>query len=153
MSDIARRLEAKTHTEPTSGCWLWDGRVHVQTGYGFIKIERRQMYVHRVAWWVAHGEWPAPGLQVCHRCDNRVCVNPAHLFLGTIADNRADKMRKGRQPRGDVLPGAKLTADLVREAKKMREAGRSLRAIASAVGVTYSTIRDALRGHTWSWVR
>ncbi|HEV8448623.1 MAG TPA: HNH endonuclease signature motif containing protein [Gemmatimonadaceae bacterium] len=92
---LARRFFAKTVPEPNSGCLLWTASAHVN-GYGRFAISKRiQERAHRVAWLIRHGEIPN-GLCVLHRCDVPACVNVDHLFLGTLADNNADMMAKGR---------------------------------------------------------
>ena len=90
--------------EPYSGCWLWMGAVN-QNGYGTWSGDK----AHRISWRLHQGEIPK-GMCVLHKCDVRVCVNPQHLFIGTIADNNRDAINKGRV----VYPGerhgsAKLT--------------------------------------------
>lgn len=80
-------------------CWLWTGSVRGY-GYGQFWFNSRNRPTHRISWELAHGEIP-DGLLVCHRCDNPICVNPKHLFLGTQQDNIDDKTRKGRQAIGD----------------------------------------------------
>jgi hypothetical protein len=84
----------------TDGCWEWTGaRLH--SGYGKLGRKGRTYVAHRFAWELVNGAIP-DGLFACHRCDNRLCVRPDHLFLGTQKDNIADMLSKGR---GSLPPG------------------------------------------------
>ena len=89
------RLEEKTEKVTESGCWLWLGSPG-RHGYGEIRINNKIELAHRLSWKLFNGDIPR-GMQACHRCDVRSCVNPSHLFLGTNMDNILDSMKKGRR--------------------------------------------------------
>lgn len=146
----SRKCYVLAHSEQGDGCWLWTGYVR-PGGYGEAYFERDSKRVrvlaHRASYEAFHG---AVGeLCVCHRCDVRSCVNPAHLFLGTHADNSADRNAKGRQARGERNGPAKLAEWQV---QAIRADKRLQREIAVDYGVTDHTISAIQSRKLWRHV-
>lgn len=153
-TDTIDRMMAKTVRLPWSGCTVFTGSLDT-SGYGLIGVggSGNIRKTHRVAF--EHSVGPIPdGLQVLHRCDVRCCVNPDHLFLGTLQDNMTDRNAKGRQAR---LKGMrhnlhKLTDSNVIEAVALWKAGRSVKAIADQFGVTVHAIYPIINGTGWTHI-
>lgn len=120
-------------------CWLWTGSV-ANTGYGQITSGGTTLLVHRVAYEQLVGPIPE-GMNVLHRCDTARCWNPAHLFLGTHADNVADKVSKVRQRLFAKLATVKLDEADVPLACVLHEAGHSWRSLAKLFKVSHDIVR------------
>lgn len=120
-------------------CWE-SGPTYQVTGYGQtpgLAFGRQSMTAHRFAWMATHGPVP-PGMYLLHACDNRRCVNPAHLRVGTARDNMQDMIRKGRSGARKGQPRRKLTAEQVAEIRGSTETAWSL---AQRFGVDHGTVR------------
>jgi hypothetical protein len=120
-------------------------------GYGRIWSDGKSVSAHRVAWAIHSGVSPVAGQVICHHCDNRLCVNPKHLFLGTQADNMRDRQQKGGY-KNLARAGRKLTVDTARMAKDRLATGHTMSAIARDLGVCRLTIMAIARGRTWKHV-
>lgn len=141
--------------EPNSGCWIWLLWINPQ-GYGAVALGNKTFKAHRVSYELATGVRPPEGLDVCHRCDVRCCVNPDHLFLGSRKDNMADCISKGRfsfTGRGEENPQSKLTPDEVAKIKHALDRGVSMAALGREYNVTKQCICHIRDGLTWSHVR
>lgn len=165
---IASRIWAKVdRSGGPDSCWLWTGAID-KRGYGrayvgWLRTESRPQMVlaHRAAWELVNGPIPK-GLLACHHCDNPPCCNPAHLFLGTQADNMADAGRKGsmrRDVRGERNPAHRLTEAEVatiratyRRGNKWHASATSQTALAQRYGVHEDTIALVIQGKTWQEV-
>jgi hypothetical protein len=143
---VAERFWAKVRKG--EGCWEWTASR--RGGYGQMQAGAtgRTPGAHRISWELHFGEIPA-GMCVCHRCDNRLCVRPDHLFLGTRDDNQKDMARKGRAASGPRCSASKLSGLQVECARTLAGRGVSQRAIAEALGVTQTNIGQIVRGVTW----
>jgi hypothetical protein len=132
-SDAMRaRFDSVAKEVMPTGCIEWQGRAD-QDGYAtfYVSGSRRQVHAHRVAWVLSRGPI-AEDLFVCHSCDNRLCVNVAHLWLGTAGDNARDAAAKGRigHTRGTRHGNCKLCDDAVREIRARIAAGETRRSLA-----------------------
>jgi hypothetical protein len=157
---------------PTA-CWPWVA-IAMNKGYGLFHVNGRNQYAHRVAWELTYGPIPDDEddnpLWVLHDCpggDNPACCNPAHLFLGTAADNTRDMMRKGRHATGArhgralhperyaagaAHPNSRITESLVRAIRARAAAGEPILRIARDLGISRTAIRLAVARETWKHV-
>jgi len=124
-------------------CWPWTAALS-NTGYGQFMLDYQPQQAHRIAWYLIHGLIPK-GKWVLHHCDNKVCCNPAHLFLGTQSDNMIDMVMKGRQG------GQRLTAHSVLEIRKRYKAGGvSYNILAKEYGVSQAHIGRIIHREIWA---
>lgn len=157
---ISDRLQMYSTRAP-SGCQEWN-RALDKDGYGRLLViqggRKQTKKAHRLAYELHIGPIPN-GMFVCHKCDNPSCIEPLHLFLGTAADNNADKMAKGRyKPGGKPHPGskngrAKLDEQQVVSIRHLVQAyGIPAALIASSLDLSASAIQSAVRGSSWRTV-
>jgi len=137
-----------------NGCWEWLHGRH-SGGYAAMNIGGRRVHGHRWAWELACGPIPS-GRCVCHRCDNPICVNPQHLFIGTQAENLADMTAKGRShkvgPIGSANPKSIFNETQVRSMRRMAAEGTRTCAIWREFGGSYTAVRLILKGTNWKYL-
>jgi hypothetical protein len=144
------------HVEKTDTCWNWTRSVS-SSGYGQISSglnDAKPINTHRLSWRIHFGDIPA-GQWVLHRCDNKRCVRPDHLFLGTLQDNVSDMMAKGRDYRGEPKRGdknakAKLTWSQVRAIRHLYSAGHVGAALlAPLYNISGTQAKNIVSGKCW----
>jgi hypothetical protein len=148
---IITRLWKLCEPEPNTGCWLWT-ITRNRKGYGLVTAGGKTRHAHRVAYELAVGPIPSD-MCVLHKCDMPSCINPAHLFLGTNADNMADRDRKHRQMRWERHFLAKLNRAAVLDIRARWQAGGiTKQALADEYEVDPRTIAAVVEGRTWKEV-
>lgn len=163
---VEERFWSKVERGPD--CWNWRGTIR-ENGYGVFSLKTnksRFTSAHRTAWLISGFEIPE-GMCVLHRCDNRKCVRPDHLFLGTSADNNQDRARKGRSAsgvnhpfnkrpetikRGSLHPMAKWTEDDVLKILALLRSGENQSYISRTLGIPRGIVNQISRGKAWRHV-
>jgi len=133
-------------------CWLWLGTIRNGFGYGVFSLNGKNEPAHRVSYELYKGPIP-DGMFVLHNCDNRVCMNPAHLRLGTQQANMKDKVTRGRSARGEQNGIAKLTEKEVLEIRRLYAKGvYTHAALAELFKVSPKTVFKILKRLTWKHI-
>jgi len=145
---VKERFWEKVSPLSVDECWEWE-RGLTSHGYGLIWDGMKQEKAHRVSWELHNGPIP-DGLHVLHKCDNRKCVNPNHLWIGTNAQNTADMVAKGRAAKGEKSGKAILDEICVTLIREIYANGKTTHlALAKFFGVGESTIANIVKRNSW----
>ena len=150
MSAKAKAKFLERVEKSSRGCWLWMGS-KVHNGYGQLMFSGKMWRAHRLSWAFEFGAIPA-GCQILHKCDNRDCVNPKHLYTGTHQDNMEDMTKRNRQAKGSRHGVSKLTENQALEIKASLLGGCKSKDIAHKYNLTPSTVSHIKTGRTWGWL-
>lgn len=135
--------------QKTEGCWLWTGAA---PKYGTFMLRGKNWSTHRLSFTLAKGEIPK-GKLVCHTCDNRFCVNPDHLFLGSHKDNYQDSVVKGRNSRGEFHGNSKISDEIVRKIRAEYQPYKvTLKTLANKYQISACTAHKIIAGEAWRHV-
>lgn len=150
ITDIKKRFESKF--KKTKGCWLWQS--YKTNGYGGFYVKRPKIYdyTHRISYYIYVGK--IGNYNVLHKCDNPICVNPKHLWLGTHQDNMIDKAKKFRAPFGSQHSKAKITEYDVIEIRKECIIGKygEIPRLAKKYNLFKTTIYCIIHRKTWKHI-
>lgn len=149
-----RSLEERFHAkiDKSKGCWLWQGSVAL-SGYGRITFEGKTYRAHRLSWILHRGDIPE-GLVVCHSCDTPSCVNPNHLWIGTNADNIADRDAKKRTAKGSEISNSnKLTEEEVLSIRRLHaDEALSWKELSRRFKVSDVQVRNIVLRKSWKHI-
>lgn len=158
--DIMDIFPDRISPEPNSGCWIWTGDM-ASTGYGIVTTKkggnRRRTGAHRISCALANGD--LGGRLALHKCDNKLCVNPNHLYPGTKSDNSLDAYARGQlghqvYPRGSKHHMTLLTEEQISEIRslpngRMKRGDNVISKMAARFGVSPAAIYDVRLGRSW----
>jgi hypothetical protein len=141
-------LWSKADIRGVDECWEWKGRVHKGRP---VYVSASSPVAARTAYALYYEKHPGEML-VLHSCDNGICVNPGHLFLGTTQDNIADKVSKGRQAKGSMFGRAKVNEGQVAEILERYTCGGGHRELAAEFGIPRTCVYSIAQRKTWKHV-
>jgi hypothetical protein len=144
------RFWSKVEKAGSHSCWNWKA-YRSTTGYGSFSFKGKPRGAHRISHYLFNGEIPK-GMFVLHKCDNRACVNPSHLFAGTPMDNAIDMVSKGRSAKGESHSQARLTEESVRLIKKMYNEGIEPETISNAFSISKKYAVRIASGGRWAHI-
>ena len=149
--NLSPRERLESRTTRNGECIEFTSR-NSPDGYGRLQIDYKRFLAHRLSYELNVGPIPE-GMVVRHKCDNKPCVNPEHLEVGTYKDNIRDAVERDRVAHGTANHKAKLTPNEVREIRRLVGSGMSRRSVAKMFGVSHTAVNHLMQGKNWRRVR
>lgn len=151
LDKVSNRFWSKVDIRGPDECWNWlAGKT--ETGYGTFSVGEEMLRAPRVSWVLCNLEEIPDGLVVLHSCSNPSCVNPAHLSVGTMADNARDRDKDGHTAKGSTHGNVRLSEEDVLAMVELRAEGETYSQLSERFGVSMPAVEDILMGRSWAWL-
>lgn len=157
LEEFSVRFWSQVNKSGENGCWLWEGNKNGTTSiYGTCQYQGKNKKAHRISWELTNNQKIPPGMVACHKCDNKLCVNPEHIFIGTQKDNMQDCKKKGRMrtgiSMGEDAGMNKFSESSVRKAVELCKSGQNYAEVSKVTGISRTTLGAIMQGRVWRQV-